>query len=54
MILEEKEADVQIKPSFEEYLNNLLTCGGRNTIDKAALDFAENHNTKPNRKKLVK
>ncbi|XP_035701719.1 regulator of nonsense transcripts 2 isoform X3 [Folsomia candida] len=50
---EGKESDVPIKPNFQDYLDKLGNSCGRNTIDKCALEFAENHNTKPNRKKLV-
>ncbi len=50
---EEKESDAPIKPTFQDYLDKLPNCCGRSSMDQAALDFAENHNNKTNRKKLV-
>lgn len=50
---EEKEGEAPIKPTFQDFLDKLPNCCGRASIDRAALEFAESHNTKINRKKLV-
>lgn len=39
---------------LESFLNNIPNCVNRELIDKAAVDFCMNLNTKPNRRKLVK
>uniref|UniRef100_T1IJL6 Regulator of nonsense transcripts 2 n=1 Tax=Strigamia maritima TaxID=126957 RepID=T1IJL6_STRMM len=39
---------------LESFLNNISNCVNRELIDKAAVDFCMNLNTKPNRRKLVR
>ncbi|XP_064604775.1 regulator of nonsense transcripts 2-like isoform X2 [Liolophura sinensis] len=43
-----------MKSQFEAYLQSLPNCVNRELIDKAAVEFCMNFNTKSNRKKLVK
>ncbi|GFQ70834.1 regulator of nonsense transcripts 2 [Trichonephila clavata] len=42
------------KVLLDGFLNSLLNCVNREIIDKAAIDFCMNLNTRPNRKKLVR
>ncbi|GFS94914.1 regulator of nonsense transcripts 2 [Nephila pilipes] len=42
------------KVLLDGFLNSLLNCVNREIIDKAAVDFCMNLNTRPNRKKLVR
>jgi len=51
--LEEESEEQPVKLSFQVYLTNLLNCVNRDMIDKAAIEFAENYNSKNNRKKLI-
>lgn len=52
----EDETDVggSMKALIESYINNLPKCVNRELIDKAAIDFCMNLNTKTNRRKLVR
>ncbi|XP_052213550.1 regulator of nonsense transcripts 2-like isoform X2 [Dreissena polymorpha] len=43
-----------MKIQFEAYAQSLPTCVNRDLIDKAAIEFCMNYNTKNNRKKLVR
>jgi len=56
--LEVEEDDIDINSSLrlilESFINTLANCVNRELIDKAAMDFCTNLNTKPNRKKLVR
>ena len=42
------------KMQFDAFLGNLPSCVSREMIDSAAVEFCMSHNTKNNRKKLVK
>lgn len=42
------------KMMFDAFLAKLATCVSREMVDSAAIEFCMNHNTKANRKKLVK
>lgn len=39
---------------YDKFLQDLQTCVNRELIDRAAQDFVMNHNTKRNRKRLVR
>ena len=54
--LEDDDFDIaaSMKQILEAFLNGLPTCVNRDLIDKAAIDFCMNLNTRSNRKKLVK
>jgi len=39
---------------YDKFLSDLPTCVNRELIDRAAQDFCMSHNTKSNRKRLVK
>ncbi|XP_054163194.1 regulator of nonsense transcripts 2-like [Oppia nitens] len=45
---------VSNKVLLEQFFNSMLHCVNRDVIDKAAIDFCTNLNTKSNRKKLVR
>lgn len=49
---EEKPDD--IKPTFQKFLDGLLNCVNSEMVNKAAKEFVDNFNSRPNRKKLVK
>ncbi|ESN94504.1 hypothetical protein HELRODRAFT_189416 [Helobdella robusta] len=51
---EDKSVGGTLKLLLESFLSNLPNCVNRELIDKAAIDFCMNLNTKANRKKLVK
>uniref|UniRef100_A0A646QJ82 Regulator of nonsense transcripts 2 n=1 Tax=Hemiscolopendra marginata TaxID=943146 RepID=A0A646QJ82_9MYRI len=50
----ENTSNAANKILLESFLNNIQNCINRELIDKAAIDFCMNLNTKPNRRKLVK
>ncbi|XP_076469583.1 regulator of nonsense transcripts 2-like isoform X2 [Babylonia areolata] len=51
---EDMETGTLMKQQFDAYLLSLPTCVNRDLIDKAAIEFCMNFNTKVNRKKLVR
>ncbi|ESP01156.1 hypothetical protein LOTGIDRAFT_139905, partial [Lottia gigantea] len=50
----DSETGSLMKSQFEAYLQTLPNCVNRDHIDKAAIEFCMNFNTKANRKKLVR
>ncbi|XP_046363443.1 regulator of nonsense transcripts 2-like isoform X2 [Haliotis rufescens] len=48
------ETGTLMKTQFEAYLQSLPNCVNRDLIDKAAIEFCMNFNTKSNRRKLVR
>lgn len=50
----ETSSGSMMKHMMEEYLNRLPQCINRDLIDKAAMDFCMNINTKGNRRKLTR
>ncbi|KAK3800761.1 hypothetical protein RRG08_003165 [Elysia crispata] len=51
---DDQETGTLMKVQFESYLTSLPNCVNRDMIDKAAIEFCMNFNTKSNRKKLAK
>ncbi|KAK7102854.1 regulator of nonsense transcripts 2-like [Littorina saxatilis] len=51
---EDTETGTLMKQQFDAYLLSLPNCVNRDLIDKAAIEFCMNFNTKINRKKLVR
>jgi hypothetical protein len=51
---DDAETGTLMKQQFEAYLVSLPNCVNRDLIDKAAIEFCMNFNTKHNRKKLVR
>ncbi|GFN86951.1 upf2 regulator of nonsense transcripts homolog, partial [Plakobranchus ocellatus] len=51
---DDMETGTLMKVQFDSYLASLPNCVNRDMIDKAAIEFCMNFNTKSNRKKLAK
>ena len=51
---DEKSEESATKQSLEDFLSGLLNCVTREMIDKAAIDFASNFNSKYHRKSLTR
>ncbi|WAR26387.1 RENT2-like protein [Mya arenaria] len=54
VVEDDEETGSLMKVQFEAYAQSLPTCVNRDLIDKAAIEFCMNFNTKNNRKKLVR
>lgn len=54
VIEDDDETSSLMKSQFEAFAQSLPTCVNRDLIDKAAIEFCMNYNTKTNRKKLVR